>query len=214
MQRIIKSTVAGNCKTNAISPVRVRRFPRETHAAVWQLSQLCLRLWTLLQAQRRHWWVCPPGKRNVTKGEGTLFFFLWGGPNILIFDMKGVEETANQKKNCLKIPLSLIRILSIPDPGSASNNLKKLFPSSRKYDELSSRIRILIFYPSRIPDPGVKKAPDPGTGSATLDGYMWILTKCQNWFSLMLRFDEKTLSTSRQGHFFLWHDLVRENKCL
>jgi hypothetical protein len=28
------------------------------------------------------------------------------------------------------------------------------------------RIRILIFYPSRIPDPGVKKAPDPR--SATL----------------------------------------------
>jgi hypothetical protein len=29
-----------------------------------------------------------------------------------------------------------------------------------------SRIRMLTFYPSRIPDPGVKKAPDPG--SATL----------------------------------------------
>jgi hypothetical protein len=28
--------------------------------------------------------------------------------------------------------------------------------------------RILTFYPSRIPDPGVKKAPDPGSGSATL----------------------------------------------
>ncbi len=27
---------------------------------------------------------------------------------------------------------------------------------------------MLTFYPSRIPDPGVKKAPDPGTGSATL----------------------------------------------
>ncbi len=29
-----------------------------------------------------------------------------------------------------------------------------------------SRIRILIFLP--IPDPGIKKAPDPGSGSATL----------------------------------------------
>jgi hypothetical protein len=56
----------------------------------------------------------------------------------------------------------------IPDPGSgsASKNLsifntKKLFLSSRKYDPgCSSRIRIQIFYPSRIPDPGVKKA-DP-----------------------------------------------------
>ncbi len=33
---------------------------------------------------------------------------------------------------------------------------KKLFISSRKYDPgYSSRIRILIYYPSRIPDPGV-----------------------------------------------------------
>ncbi len=31
-----------------------------------------------------------------------------------------------------------------------------------------SRIRMLTFYPSRIPDPGVKKAPDPGSISATL----------------------------------------------
>ncbi len=29
-------------------------------------------------------------------------------------------------------------------------------------------LRVLIFYPSRIPDPGVKKAADPGSGSATL----------------------------------------------
>ncbi len=40
-----------------------------------------------------------------------------------------------------------IRLISIPDPGSTSKNL--------------SRIRILIFYSSRIPDPGVKKVPDP-----------------------------------------------------
>jgi hypothetical protein len=26
------------------------------------------------------------------------------------------------------------------------------------------------FYPSRIPDPGVKKAPDPRSGSATMAG--------------------------------------------
>ncbi len=44
---------------------------------------------------------------------------------------------------------------------------KKLFLSSRKYDPgCSSRIR--IFNPSRIPDPGVNKALDPGSGSATL----------------------------------------------
>ncbi len=44
----------------------------------------------------------------------------------------------------------------------------KWFLSSRKYDPgCSSRIRIPDFLP--IPDPGVKKAPDPGSGSATLD---------------------------------------------
>jgi hypothetical protein len=38
-----------------------------------------------------------------------------------------------------------------------------------------SRIRMLTFYPSRIPDPGVKKAPDPGSGSATLILFMYML---------------------------------------
>jgi hypothetical protein len=43
---------------------------------------------------------------------------------------------------------------------------KKLFLRCRKYvPGCSSRIRILIFYHQ---DPGVKKAPDPGSGSATL----------------------------------------------
>jgi hypothetical protein len=72
-------------------------------------------------------------------------------------------------------PGSRIRTVSIPDPGSASKNLsiltpkkktKKWFISSRKYEYdpgCSSRIRMLTFYPSRIPDPGVKKAPDPGS---------------------------------------------------
>ncbi len=72
---------------------------------------------------------------------------------------------------------SRIQTVSIPDPGSASTNLsiltpkknKKWFLSSRKYDPgSSSRIRMLTFYPSRIPVPGVKKTPDPGSGSATL----------------------------------------------
>ncbi len=34
------------------------------------------------------------------------------------------------------------------------------------WDDCSSQIRILIFYPSQIPDPGVEKKPVPG--SATL----------------------------------------------
>jgi hypothetical protein len=76
-------------------------------------------------------------------------------------------------------PRSRIRPVSIPNHGSASKNLsiltpkkpKKWFLSSRKYDPCcSSRIRMLTFYPSRNPDPGVIKAPDPGSGSATLVG--------------------------------------------
>jgi hypothetical protein len=72
---------------------------------------------------------------------------------------------------------SRIRTVSIPGPGSASKNSsiltpknpKKWFLSYKKYDPgCSSRIRMLTFYPSRIPDPGVKKALDPGSESAAL----------------------------------------------
>jgi hypothetical protein len=65
------------------------------------------------------------------------------------------------------------RIQGQKDPGSASNNLSTLtktsFLSSRNYDPNCSsriRIRIWIFYPSRIQ--GSKRyLPDPGSGSAT-----------------------------------------------
>ncbi len=61
-------------------------------------------------------------------------------------------------------PGSRIWIFSIPDPESASKNLSILTPKNWKHDPgCSSRIRILIFYPSQIPDPGVKKALDPGS---------------------------------------------------
>jgi hypothetical protein len=35
-----------------------------------------------------------------------------------------------------------------------------------------------FFYPSRIPDPGVKKAPDPGSGSTILiyEDWYWYCT--------------------------------------
>ncbi len=69
---------------------------------------------------------------------------------------------------------SRIRTVSIPDPGSSSKNLsiltppkaKKWFLSSKKYDPgCSSRIPDpdADFLPSRIPDPGVKKVPNPGS---------------------------------------------------
>jgi hypothetical protein len=62
----------------------------------------------------------------------------------------------------------------IPDPGSSSKNLSSLTPkkaktwflSSKKYDPgYSSRIPDpdADFLPSRIPDPGVKKQPNPGS---------------------------------------------------
>jgi hypothetical protein len=50
-----------------------------------------------------------------------------------------------------------------------NNVTQKLFLSSRKYDPgCSPRIPDPDFHPLWIPDPGVKKAPDPGSGSATL----------------------------------------------
>ncbi len=61
--------------------------------------------------------------------------------------------------------LSQIRIFSIPAPHQ-SILTKKLFPSSRNMTGLF--IPDPDFYPSRIPDPGVKMAPDPGSGTATL----------------------------------------------
>jgi hypothetical protein len=60
--------------------------------------------------------------------------------------------------------------------GSASKNLSILTPKIfSKLSEMLSRMLIpdpdpesSVFYPSRIPDPGIKTAPDPGSGTATL----------------------------------------------
>jgi hypothetical protein len=63
---------------------------------------------------------------------------------------------------------SRVKKISYPGSGSASKDvstlIQKMFLSSQKYDPgCSSWIRILIFYPSRIPDPGSKRhrIPDP-----------------------------------------------------
>jgi hypothetical protein len=46
---------------------------------------------------------------------------------------------------------------------------QKLFLISQKYvPGYSSRDPDLDFFPSRIPDPGIKKAPDSASGSAAL----------------------------------------------
>ncbi len=78
-------------------------------------------------------------------------------------------------------PGSRSRLFSIPDPNCLHlgsrilikefkyfnpKKAKKLFPSSKKYDPgCSSRIPDLDadFLSSQIPDPGVKKAPNPGS---------------------------------------------------
>ncbi len=90
----------------------------------------------------------------------------------------GTQGGKNQDPAVLRIrdvyPGSRIRLFSIPDPGSSSKNLsiltpkkaKKWFLSSKKYDPgCSSRIPDpdTDFLPSRIPDPGVKKVPNPGS---------------------------------------------------
>ncbi len=93
-------------------------------------------------------------------------------------------------------PGSRIRLFSILDPNclhSGSRILikefkffnpkkaKKWFLSSKKYDPgCSSRIPgpDADFLPSRIPDPGVKKAPNPGSGSATLHVSEWADFPC------------------------------------
>ncbi len=67
---------------------------------------------------------------------------------------------------------------------------KQWFLSSRKYDPgCLSRIRISDpdFYPSRIPDPGVKKAPDPGSATLKVSRLLiWTEEKRKNWMSLGL----------------------------
>ena len=125
------------------------------------------------------WYLCPVHAR---RGGGLRGVF--GCTGNFSFHRLDIYDTIDVA--LLVIFITLFYFLFIPNPGSenfifhpgsASKNLsilpKKLSLSSRKYDPgCSSWIRILIFYPSWIPEPGVKKEPDvgsgPGSGSATL----------------------------------------------
>jgi hypothetical protein len=85
------------------------------------------------------------------------------GPDSNILTM---ENCSVADPGCSRIPDVVSK--KIPDfgSGSASKSLsilkQKIVSKLSEYDPgCSSRIRNLIFYPSRIPDPGVKKAPDP-----------------------------------------------------
>jgi hypothetical protein len=80
-------------------------------------------------------------------------------------------------------------------------NPRKWFLSSRKYNPGCSS-RILTFYPSRIPDPGVKKAPDPGSGSAKLD------------LSMICRYIDERVVGSGMGRFLVgghWPKILPQN---
>ncbi len=94
-------------------------------------------------------------------------------------------------------PWSRIQIFSIPDPGSRIRikefkyfNQKKWFLSSQKYDSgFPPRIRIPDLDPdflpipdpdpvSQIPNPGVKKAPEPWSGIPDPDSQHWRFWLC------------------------------------
>ncbi len=151
--------------------------------------RVCLPLWDTLACgrgggevpipSRRHTKVVSSKRRIKTVRYAESYEqgrIVWGGKS----------SVKNRKGNCWKDCicfvvlnvadpgcLSRIQIFSILDPDLFHSGSRvpikkftyftiKLFLSSRKYDPASSsRILILIFYPSWIPDPGVKKAPDP-----------------------------------------------------
>jgi hypothetical protein len=64
---------------------------------------------------------------------------------------------------------SQIRIISLPDPGSKNSSILTQKIVSKHSELWSGFVHPRSgFIPSRIPDPGVKKIPNPGSGSATL----------------------------------------------
>jgi hypothetical protein len=70
---------------------------------------------------------------------------------------------------------------SIPYPGSRVDKIPdQRFFTQRKirvfFSDPGSWMLDLDFFLSRIPDPGVKKAPDPGSGSAVRNTAFWELT--------------------------------------
>jgi cohesin complex subunit SCC1 len=75
--------------------------------------------------------------------------------------------------NCLH-PGSASKNLSILTPKKPPKKTKKWFLSSRKYDPDAD------FLPSLIPDPAIKRAPDPGSGSATLVGDFFVVLRYVN----------------------------------
>jgi hypothetical protein len=112
----------------------------------------------------------------------------------------------------------------IPDPGSSSKNLsiltpqkrKKWFLSSKKYDPgCSSRIpdQDADFLPSWIPDPGVKKAPNPGsririrnTDYGVPDHILWCYSVSQELGSEQRQPNLVPINRKILKMFYYWRD--------
>jgi hypothetical protein len=86
--------------------------------------------------------------------------------NVKIYNKSSVADPG-----CLsRIRIFPSRIQSQKDSGSASKNLS-ILTHKIVVQALATMIQDVIFYQFRIPDLGVKKAPDPGSGSATYPKY-------------------------------------------
>ncbi len=115
-------------------------------------------------------WIPDPGSKTATKERGEKKFVVLPSLKFFIFDMLKKKNLAQFSKNYWSFyPKNFHLALKsmglgagIRDPVSGKN----LF----RIPDLGclSRIPDPDFYQSRIPDPGVKKAPDPGSVSATL----------------------------------------------
>ncbi len=120
------------------------------------------------------WWTMIRTRSRWTASCGT---FRWELPasDFQLFTVYYVRSSVADPGCLSRIrfffhPGSRIRLFSIPDPNQKFSILtKKLFLSSRRY-HLGSRSGSWFFtHPgSRVQDPGVRKTPDPGSGSATL----------------------------------------------
>ncbi len=108
-------------------------------------------------------------------------------------------------------PGSRVKKISDPLSESASKNFRYFLPKKivSKLSEVWSGMfipdlgsRILIFYSSRITDRGVKKAPDIGSGSATLAFRFTFLTALLKGSNLEL--DPDSSFEYRSGIQILW----------
>jgi hypothetical protein len=81
-----------------------------------------------------------------------------------------------------------ILLTSVADPGYFIPDPHVFYPASWIQSQKDFRIRILIFYPSRIQDARVKKAPDPVSATLLLSTYLTYQTGRQTLKNVLDRF--------------------------